>query len=72
MAPAESLAQALQDPFAGWPATHVSEWFRYVARQFPLWTWDPHAYARLPEQKLGSTHPLQSWPGSFCLEERLT
>ena len=37
------LRRTLEDPFGG-PGSHVEEWFKLLRKQFPLWSFNSHAY----------------------------
>jgi hypothetical protein len=52
------LAKTLSDPFAYHPETHVRDWFQFLVEQFPLWSFQPRAFAALHEKDRPVTYPL--------------
>ena len=67
--PRTLLAQAVSDPFAGHPATHVQRWFEFLRTNMPLWSFEPYAYVNL--QKLGrpTSYPLPRIVESMLLDD---
>ncbi len=62
------LEAALANPFGN---EEVREWLGYLAREFPLWSFQSWRYAELQSSDLPTNYPLQGMIESMCRDEGL-
>ena len=70
--PVRLVSQTLQDPLADYPASHIRDWLRFLVEQFPLLTFQPHAYRNLHSSDLPTAYPLRLIIQSILQDEGLS
>lgn len=65
------LREALVNPFEVPGESHVSEWFNYLASQFPLWTFQPWAYFEHQIEEVPRQYPIDVFVDSILGDDEI-
>ncbi len=66
------LSRVLREPFEFFEASdevfdfHIHEWFKYLIRNLPLWTWQPQDFAYLHSSGLPLQQIIESIRGHLA------